>query len=284
MPVRNGDKYLEESIRSILSQTYVNWELNIFDNFSTDQTVKICKKYSDKHVRINYYVNDRNIGAAKNFNLIASRAQYDYFMWFACDDLISDNFLEVCVNTLERNKRISMVFSGLRNIDTFGAVTRDYPEIFNLSEDKHWLAGYKYIYHKEVDGKANLIYSLMRTSLILNYIEDHKLGVGWGADMAFVSGLIQRSGIVITNRALFYKRIATTTHKLVKESESVIYQNYIPLYQIVRYFIEYVKNLHYVSLLGVILVTFLTRLVETVIVEVQINLRRAFKIVGRIKK
>ena len=47
----NGQKYLSECIRSILNQTYKNFEIIFWDNFSTDESSKIIDKFKDKRIR-----------------------------------------------------------------------------------------------------------------------------------------------------------------------------------------------------------------------------------------
>ena len=53
MNCHNGDRYLEESVKSIIAQTYQNWELIFWDNVSSDESEKIINNFSDD--RIKYY-------------------------------------------------------------------------------------------------------------------------------------------------------------------------------------------------------------------------------------
>ena len=50
----NGEKYLAESLESILSQTYQNWELIFWDNLSTDNSKKIFEKYKDNRIVLHF--------------------------------------------------------------------------------------------------------------------------------------------------------------------------------------------------------------------------------------
>ena len=61
LPVYNGAKYLRESIDSVISQTYTNWELLILDDCSTDDTAKIANEYVEKDERIHYFLNEKNL-------------------------------------------------------------------------------------------------------------------------------------------------------------------------------------------------------------------------------
>ncbi len=55
MNVCNGEKFLNESLKSIFDQTYKNWELIVWDNCSTDKTKKIVKSYSDRRVKYFFF-------------------------------------------------------------------------------------------------------------------------------------------------------------------------------------------------------------------------------------
>ena len=66
MPSYNTGLFIAESIRSVLAQTYTNWELIIVDDCSTDNTDEIVASFQDK--RIHYLKNDQNSGAEVSRN------------------------------------------------------------------------------------------------------------------------------------------------------------------------------------------------------------------------
>jgi teichuronic acid biosynthesis glycosyltransferase TuaG len=68
IPSYNSALYLDESIESILNQTYANWELIITDDCSTDNSVEVAKKYSSKDERIKVVENKKNRGISGNMN------------------------------------------------------------------------------------------------------------------------------------------------------------------------------------------------------------------------
>ena len=70
LPVYNGERYVQESIDSILNQTLIDFELVISDNASTDRTEAICTGYAVKDSRVHYHRNPQNLGAAKNFRRV----------------------------------------------------------------------------------------------------------------------------------------------------------------------------------------------------------------------
>src|SRR4029079_7035481 len=68
LPVFNGEQFLEQALRSLLSQTFEDFELVIFDNASTDRTGDICRDYGARDRRITYRRRDANVGFCRNQN------------------------------------------------------------------------------------------------------------------------------------------------------------------------------------------------------------------------
>ena len=64
LPIYNGEKYMKQSIDSVINQTYANWELLIVDDGSTDNTAAIAREYGEKDNRIKYYKNPQNMRLA----------------------------------------------------------------------------------------------------------------------------------------------------------------------------------------------------------------------------
>jgi glycosyltransferase involved in cell wall biosynthesis len=114
--VYNGERYLGQTIDSLLSQTYGDFELLVSDNASTDGTEDICRSYATLDRRISYVRQHENIGAMGNFNYLASRATTDYFKWCAADDLIAPSFLASCIEFLESQPDFVLCQSSTRTI------------------------------------------------------------------------------------------------------------------------------------------------------------------------
>src|SRR3984957_9664125 len=86
LPVYNGEKWLAQSVDSLLSQTFSDFELIICDNASTDGTDAICRRYAEQDQRVRYIQNAENIGGMLNANLSFGVARGEYFRWAAHDD------------------------------------------------------------------------------------------------------------------------------------------------------------------------------------------------------
>ncbi|HEY8468160.1 MAG TPA: glycosyltransferase family 2 protein [Longimicrobiales bacterium] len=120
LPVYNGERYLEETIESILRQSYTDFELIISDNASTDRTEEICRRFVRRDGRVRYRRNERNIGAAPNYNLTFQLARGRYFKWVAHDDLYEPTFLERCVAALDSDPEVVLAYAAAVDIDEHG--------------------------------------------------------------------------------------------------------------------------------------------------------------------
>lgn len=124
VPVYNGERYLRESIESILGQTYGDIEVIISDNASTDGTADVIASLAADDDRIHSHRFAENQGAARNYNAVFERASGRYFKWAAHDDLIKPEFVERCVEAhLASPHRLSTVYPPSEFIDADGVVT-----------------------------------------------------------------------------------------------------------------------------------------------------------------
>jgi glycosyltransferase involved in cell wall biosynthesis len=121
LPVRNGERYVAGAIESALRQTFVDFELIVSDNASTDATESICRSFARQDSRVRYERSAEDRGAAGNHNRCFELSGGRYFMWLAYDDLLGKTQLERCVAALERDPSVSMAFPGLRYVDAAGA-------------------------------------------------------------------------------------------------------------------------------------------------------------------
>jgi len=104
----NGETYLKESIDSILSQTYKNWELIFWDNKSQDKSAEIFKGYEDK--RFKYFYATEHTTLYKARNLAIEKARGDYIAFLDTDDLWDENKLELQMHYFS-NPEVGVVYS-----------------------------------------------------------------------------------------------------------------------------------------------------------------------------
>lgn len=126
MPVYNGERFIAAALESVLAQSYADFELIIADNASTDATMDICRAFAAADDRVHYHRNPANLGAAPNYNRAFALAQGRYFKWADYDDLLAVDFLKKCVDVLDRNEDIVLVYPQSRVIDEAGQPLGDY--------------------------------------------------------------------------------------------------------------------------------------------------------------
>jgi glycosyltransferase involved in cell wall biosynthesis len=111
--VYNGEKYLEETIQSVLNQTYPNIEYIIIDGGSTDGTVDIIKKYEDK---IDYWISEPDRGIYDAMNKGIRIASGEYIGILNADDWYEVDTLERVVYAISNNRDIDIFYGLIRFI------------------------------------------------------------------------------------------------------------------------------------------------------------------------
>ncbi len=117
MTVYNGEKYLDQAIDSILSQSYKHFELIIVNDGSTDNTLKVINSYKDSRIVL---ISQRNQGVSKSCNKAIKLVKGDYIARHDADDISSHKRFEKQVCFLINNKDVSLVGSNLRTINSKG--------------------------------------------------------------------------------------------------------------------------------------------------------------------
>jgi len=145
MPVYNGEKYLAQTLDTLLAQTFQDYELIISDNGSTDSTETICRSYAECDARIRYIRYEQNQGAAWNYNNVFELATGEYFKWAAHDDLCAPEFVERCVEILDRHPEVVLCYSRTQAIDDHGDVIRAYPNKPEGNSTKAYRRFYEFV-------------------------------------------------------------------------------------------------------------------------------------------
>ncbi len=103
MPNYNCERFIEETLNSVINQTYTNWELLIIDDCSTDKSVEIIKAFIEKDERIKLLVNEQNSGAAASRNRALREAKGKWIAFLDSDDLWTADKLEKQIGFMEEN-------------------------------------------------------------------------------------------------------------------------------------------------------------------------------------
>ena len=102
LPNYNSSKYLKQTINSVITQTYQNWQLIIIDDCSDKKTLNLLKKF-DKHRKIKIYYQKKNNGAGFCRNLGMKKSKSPYIAFIDSDDIWNKNKLEKQINFMKKN-------------------------------------------------------------------------------------------------------------------------------------------------------------------------------------
>ena len=121
MPVYNAELYLDDTIQSILNQSFLDFEFLIIDDKSTDSSIDIIRKYNDP--RIKFFKNEINLGYVKSLNYLIDKAQGKYIARQDNDDISAKDRLFIQYNFLENNESVLLCGSnynvfGIRNLNS----------------------------------------------------------------------------------------------------------------------------------------------------------------------
>lgn len=142
MPNHNGERYIKDSIQSVLDQTYTDFELIIVDDFSNDNSRQIIESFDDKRI-IKHYSN-KNRHVAYTVNIGFAMATGEYIARIDSDDKWASDKLEKQVAFMNENKEYGACFTRVHIIDDNGKRSDDKSiyNLFNLEvnkEQKEWL-------------------------------------------------------------------------------------------------------------------------------------------------
>jgi glycosyltransferase involved in cell wall biosynthesis len=184
VPVYNNIKHIEDVLLSIVSQSYKNLQIHIFDNSSTDGTSRICKAFSEKYSHVNYIKNKSNLRSAENFRIAISSITFpffDYFIFARGDALLSKNVIKKMVDIMENDQKASLVFPKLKWVDD------DWNEILDKKMGFYDTSGYNLGSRLSflLLTKPNQIYGLMRVEM-LDSFDDKKWWQMIGMDHLFL--------------------------------------------------------------------------------------------------
>ena len=155
VPIYKVEKYIKQCIRSILDQTYTDFEVICVDDCGMDNSIKIVKKMAERDDRIIILQHDHNRGlsAARNTGLEVAKGEYTLFV--DSDDWLEKDSLEVLCKTFDEVKTNSIIFDGYNYSDSkhtrsteplLNCKTGYYeftPDTLPLGSDYAWIKAYK---------------------------------------------------------------------------------------------------------------------------------------------
>lgn len=247
LPVYNGERYLAETLDALLAQTYTNIEIIIFDNASTDGTQALCRAYALKDSRVRYYRNERNLGAARNYNLTVEHARGVYFKWAAHDDLCRPTFIEACVSVLEREPNVVLAYPKTIIIGPKGeTIDAQFEDHFNIRDGQPHQRFRRFTF---VPLDCNAVFGVMRLVILR---QTPCIGPYESSDRVLLGELALRGEIAEVPERLFLRRYHPGISTFRNRSKRKIAQWFDPQasgrFTRLQRFIEYVKTLWRVPL------------------------------------
>jgi len=134
--VYNGERFIAETIQSVLDQSFLDFEYIIVDDGSTDRTREIIESFKDERIKYFYYKENKgyfNLHKVMNFGL--KKCKGKYIARIDADDICYPNRLKVQYDYLEKNKDIYLIGSSAEVIDDEGNYLhkikkKNYPSVF----------------------------------------------------------------------------------------------------------------------------------------------------------
>lgn len=136
LPCYNGQRFLHQSLDSIMGQSFTDWELIIVNDNSTDNTPQIAEEYARRDGRIRVIHNRKNKKLPGALNVGFADARGEYFTWTSDDNIAKPNWLSVMVNYLDCHPNTDMVSANMDTIDESGVVLDTFRNTRNYNSNE----------------------------------------------------------------------------------------------------------------------------------------------------
>ncbi len=136
MPAYNSENKIEKSIKSVLNQTYKDYELIIIDNGSKDNTDKICEKYIQNNIKY-YKIDIPNVSLARNYGIQKSEGTYITFL--DSDDEFKSEFLQEMIDKIKESDLVTCGFYEINSKNEKNLEFEDLKKVKETSDKKMYL-------------------------------------------------------------------------------------------------------------------------------------------------
>ena len=107
IPTFDRPRYLQEAIEAVLTQTYSNIEVLVFDNGTLDETRAVAEDAARRDPRVRFQRNERNLGMSANFNALAQAARGEFLVAIGDDDRLLPEFVSRLVGVMRPELRVA---------------------------------------------------------------------------------------------------------------------------------------------------------------------------------
>lgn len=218
IPVYNGERFLEQCLESVLSQTASDIEIIVSDNASTDRTPEICRRYAAMDSRIVALRSPENRGAAWNHNRVLAASRAPLFQWLGADDYLAPEHVERCAAALAANPAAVACVSATTVVDELGAAVA-WPDVGMPLDALDPVARYASMLDSWPPNH-NPFYSVFRASAIERA---PRLGSYLGADRLFVAGVAALGPFVKLPEPMFFRRKHAGNRSIAVAKQHAVY-------------------------------------------------------------
>lgn len=192
---------VEETLRSIISQTYSNLEIIVSDDCSTDGSRELLAEFAKTDPRIRLFLQEKNLGNAGNYNFLAAAATGKYVSVFAGDDVMCKDKIETQIAQLEKNPHASFCHHAVFDLD---AATRKVRGVISQHYESGVTTIHDVLRHLGIPGSMSIIY---RTDMVSDPVFDSELRYvcDW---MQIIRLTMLGTGIYIDKPLCYYRRDA----------------------------------------------------------------------------
>lgn len=155
LPVFNGEKYLAQSIESVLAQTYKNIELIVVNDNSSDNSLSIMEEFAKRDDRVKVVSNGVNLKLPKSLNAGFALANGKYLTWTSDDNFYSPEAIELMVEYLQKHPNDAMVCANFTKINETNSQSEKISlEVSPQNMMKGNCVGACFLYRKEIADKV----------------------------------------------------------------------------------------------------------------------------------
>jgi glycosyltransferase involved in cell wall biosynthesis len=238
IPVYNGEKFIDETIKCCIDQTYRHLEIIISDNCSTDTTLDRIRSYNDPRIKI--YSNETNIGLVANYLKVFTYATGKYMAFLGADDGMETNTIEREVAILE-----SPQYSDIVLVNSHMKIINDESRVVFIKKfpfgkgrlSSWWGIRCNFLYGSNAIGEPNG--SLFRKEAYDKIPEPKfKNGNKWtlDVDMKFELMLIGNSYMIPESLGKFRISAQSTSNKELRFAQARLFREYaMTIYRDKRY-------------------------------------------------
>lgn len=239
VPSFNNADFISQTLQSLINQNYKNYDINVLDNASTDNTENLINEYIRKS-NVSYIKNEKNIGACQNFNNCLNYYKgCDFLAIFHSDDVYDFNILHYEIDYLLNHPEVVAVFTEAKIIDEKNKIIGSFsvPKNLRLKEEYD----FNDIFTEFLKNGNSFIIcpTFMIKTSVIEEIGIFNCRFGRATDIEMWLRILSKYKIGIIKKKLIYRRMSkindSTTYHYLRISSS-------DFFRVINYYLK--KNYH----------------------------------------